>query len=96
MKEHAAIIGIKIAAGISCVLSFFYVFVDQRPMLALSMIYAFFVALYLIKNPKLMLAKNFDEFGEEYDKSAQKHLLWGSPYFHGIVLAAFAIIYFVD
>lgn len=44
------------------------------------------------RNPELLVTKNMEEFGEQYDKSRDMKYLWGFPLFH--VLTVSVILYF--
>ncbi|MFP6826332.1 MAG: hypothetical protein VB962_01640 [Pseudohongiellaceae bacterium] len=50
---------------------------------------------YLLRNPQLLMAKTFDEFGDLYDESRDKKYLWGYPGYQAVMLAAVLYIFLV-
>jgi hypothetical protein len=61
-------------------------FFDKDLVDALFGISATSIFYYLYRNPKMMMAKSWDEFGELVDNSRDKKFLWGFPAYHVVVL----------
>ncbi len=79
----------------SVCLAILNIFFDQNylgAMVGISSASAFY---YLYRNPKMMMAKSWDEFGELYDNSRDKKYLWGFPAYHLLMLAAIFYIWLV-
>ena len=49
------------------------------------------VMYYLYRNPKILMIKSFDEFGDIFDESRDKKYIWGAPFFQLLIL--FSILY---
>ena len=82
-----------------CLISFgltvLHTFFDQDyigAMIGIGSASAFY---YLYRNPEMMMARNWDEFGELYDNSRDKKYIWGFPAYHAVMLAAILYIWLV-
>ena len=92
----------KIAVGVITVMGFtsvglaiLNIFFDQSylgAMVGISSASAFY---YLYRNPKMMMAKSWDEFGELFDSSRDKKYIWGFPAYHLLMLTAILYIWIV-
>ena len=47
---------------------------------------------WVYRNPGMLMARSFDEFGEYYDNSRDKKYLWGFPLYQLLILCV--ILYF--
>tara|TARA_B110000858_G_scaffold89711_2_gene103743 strand:- start:7951 stop:8238 length:288 start_codon:yes stop_codon:yes gene_type:complete len=86
---------ILVMCSISFGLIVLHTFFDQNyigAMIGIASASAFY---YLHRNPELMMARNWDEFGELYDNSRDKKYLWGFPAYHAVMLAAILYIWLV-
>ncbi len=95
MKLKNAKIAIAVLGSISIALAFLHIFIDQsyvRALVSISSASAFY---YLYRNPEMMLAKSWDEFGEFVDNSRDKKFIWGFPAYHAVMLAAILYIWLV-
>ncbi len=70
-------------------------FIDQDYFGAIIGITATSMFYYVYRNPQLMMAKNWEEFCEQYDNSRDKKYLWGFPAFHAVLLSAILYIWLV-
>lgn len=88
----------KIVMGM-CIISFVFAiirtFIDQDFVDSMVGISSGFIMYYLVRNPELLMASSFDEFGERYDNSRDKKYLWGFPLYQFLMLSAGLYIYFV-
>ncbi|MFT4814791.1 MAG: hypothetical protein ACI9JU_002547 [Pseudohongiellaceae bacterium] len=91
LAKRAIIVMCSISIGIAVLNTFF----DKDYIGAVIGISATSAFYYLHRNPELMMAKNWDEFGELYDNSRDKKYIWGFPAYHGIMLAAILYIWLV-
>ena len=80
---------------LSIALAIWYTFVDQDLMFALVIIPSTFTMFFYLKNPRLLMAKSFDEFGELFDESRDKKYLWGCSTYHLLIVAAVMYIVLV-
>ncbi len=54
---------------------------------------AAFVLYFLIRNPNLLIAKNFDEFGDLLEDAIDKKFIWGTtPIYPAILLCSISYI----
>ena len=91
VAKRVIIVMCLISIGIALLSTFF----DKDyigAMIGISATSAFY---YLHRNPGLMMAKNWDEFGELYDNSRDKKYIWGFPAYHAVMLAAILYIWLV-
>ena len=91
LAKRAITVMCPISIGIAVLNTFF----DKDYVGAVIGISAASAFYYLYRNPELMMAKNWDEFGELYDNSRDKKYIWGFPAYHGVVLAAILYIWLV-
>lgn len=89
--KRAILVMIAISIGIA----FLHTFIDQDYIGALVGISSASVFYYLHRNPKMLMAKNWDEFGELADNSRDKKYVWGFPAYHAVVLLAILYIWLV-
>lgn len=80
---------------VAITVAIWHTFFDQKVMGALIGISSAFSMYFLLKNPKILMAKNFGEFGELYDASRDKKYLWGTPLCQLLILLAVLYILFV-
>ncbi len=95
MKLKTATIVIVIMGGTSVGLAILHTFFDQSyigAMIGISSASAFY---FLYRNPDMMLAKSWDEFGELADKSRDKKYICGFPAYHLLMLSAILYIWLV-
>lgn len=50
---------------------------------------------FLYRNPEMLMAKNWDEFGELADNSRDQKYVWGFPAYHAVMLSAILYIWLV-
>ena len=48
---------------------------------------------FLYRNPEMLMAKNWDEFGELADNSRDQKYVWGFPAYHAVMLSAILYIW---
>ena len=91
VAKRAILVMISLAVAITIL----HTFIDQDYVGAMVGVSAASVFYYVHRNPDLMLAKNWDEFGELYDNSRDKKYVWGFPALHAVMLAAILYIWLV-
>lgn len=91
IAKRAILVMISISVGLA-ILS---VFIDQDYMGAMIGISSASVFYFVHRNPKLMMAKNWDEFGEHADNARDKKYIWGFPAYNAVMLAAILYIWLV-
>ncbi len=80
-----------VAIGVAVLNTFF----DQDYIGAVIGISASSMFYYSYRNPRLMMARSWEEFCEQYDISSDKKFLWGFPAFHAVMLLAILYIWIV-
>ena len=91
IAKRAIIVMCSISVGIAVLNTFF----DQDYVGAVIGISATSTFYYVHRNPDLMMASSWDEFGELYDNSRDKKYIWGFPAYHAVMLAAILYIWLV-
>ena len=86
---------ILVMISISIGLTVLHTFIDQDYVGALIGISSTSVFYFLYRNPEMMMAKNWDEFGEHADNSRDQKYVWGFPAYHVTMLAAILYIWLV-
>lgn len=86
---------IVVMISISVSLTILHIFIDQDYVGALIGMSSASVFYFLHRNPEMMMAKNWDEFGEHADNSRDKKYIWGFPAYHAVMLAAILYIWLV-
>ena len=86
---------ILVMISISLGLTILHVFIDQDYVGAMVGVSSASIFYFLYRNPKMMLAKNWEEFGEHVDNSRDQKYIWGFPAYHVVMLAAILYIWFV-
>ena len=86
---------ILVMCAMSFALAVLHTFFDQDYFAAVFCISALSGFYYLHRNPRMLMAKNWDEFCERYDNSRDKKYLWGFPAYHAVILAAILYIWLV-
>ena len=102
VTKNTASIRSKFAYGIVlalCIVAFAFAFVrtfiDQDFLDSMIGISSGFAMFYLVRNPDLLMASTWDEFGERYDNSRDKKYLWGFPLYQLMLLTAGLYIWLV-
>lgn len=95
IKPKAAVRITTVLGLISVSLAILYTFFDQNYLGALVGISSASAFYYLYRNPKMMMAKSWDEFGKLYDSSRDKKYLWGFPAYHAVMLLVILYIWLV-
>ena len=93
MKARTAKIAISTMIVVSLGMAVLHTFFDQSylgAMVGISSASAFYY-----RNPEMMLAKSWDEFGELCDSSRDKKFIWGFPAYHAVMLSAILYIWLV-
>jgi len=80
---------------VALIIAIWHTFFEQKIVGALIGISSAFTMYYLLRNPQLLMAKTFDEFGDLYDESRDKKYLWGYPGYQAVMLAAVLYIFLV-
>ncbi len=80
---------------VAITIAIWHTFFEQQVLGALIGISSAFTMYYLLRNPRLLLAKTYDEFGDLYDESRDKKYLWGYPGYQAVMIAAVLYIFFV-
>ena len=81
--------------SISVGLTIFHLFIDQDYIGAMIGISSASVFYFLHRNPEMMMAKTWEEFGEQADNSRDQKYVWGFPAYHVAMLAAILYIWLV-
>ena len=81
--------------SVTVMLAVINTFFDQSYVGAMICISSASIFYYVYRNPGLMMAKNWDEFGEEFDNSRDKKYIGGSPTLNAVMLAAILYIWLV-
>lgn len=68
-----------------------HTFVEQSIVPAVVGISSASAMYYLYRNPKILMAKSIDEFGDIYDESRDKKYIWGAPICQ--LLIFFSVLY---
>lgn len=95
MTPKAARIAIAVMGLLAVGIAVLHTFFDQDYIGAIIGITAASTFYYVHRNPDLMMARNWEEFCEQYDKSRDKHFMWGFPAYHAVLLAAILYIWLV-
>ncbi|MBL4582720.1 MAG: hypothetical protein JKY29_12980 [Gammaproteobacteria bacterium] len=86
---------ILVMITISLGLSILNIFIDQDYVGAMIGLSSASVFYFLHRNPRMMMAKNWEEFGEHADNSRDQKYVWGFPAYHAVMLAAILYIWLV-
>lgn len=86
---------ILVMISISVGLTVLHIFFDQDYVGALIGISSASVFYFLHRNPEMMMAKDWEEFGELADNSRDQKYVWGFPAYHAVTLAAILYIWLV-
>ena len=86
---------IPVMGAISVFIALLHTFIDQSYVGAMVGISSASVFYYLHRNPKMLLAKSWGEFGELADNSRDQKFVWGFPAYHAVMLAAILYIWLV-
>lgn len=81
---------------ISVAIALLHTFIDQSYVGAMIGISSASVFYYLHRNPKMLMAKSWAEFGELADNSRDQKFVWGFPAYHAIMLASILYIWLVS
>ena len=80
---------------VSVLLTLSNTFVEQDIFMTLVSISSFFTFRFLLRNPKMMMASSYEEFGKLADTAKGKSSLAGSPlYFLTVFICVFYILVF--
>jgi hypothetical protein len=93
LKIAKRVIVAMIALGIGIAL--LSIFVDKDYVGAIIGISSASTFYFVHRNPKLMMTKTWDEFGEEFDNSRDKKYIGGSPALNAVMLGAILYIWLV-
>jgi hypothetical protein len=72
-----------------------HTFFEQSIVPAIAGISSASAMYYLVRNPKILMARTFDEFGALYDASRDKKYLWGTPLCQSLIFLAVLYILLV-
>lgn len=81
--------------SLSIGITLLHTFVDQSYVGAMIGISSASVFYFLHRNPEMMMAKNWEEFGEHADNARDQKYVWGFPALHAVMLAAILYIWLV-
>ena len=62
------------------------VLIDKKLVSSFILISASFAFAFAYRNPAMLMAQSWKEFGERYDAAQNKELLWGNPAFYMAIL----------
>ncbi|PCI74455.1 MAG: hypothetical protein COB20_15210 [SAR86 cluster bacterium] len=91
IAKRAILVMISLSVGIA-ILS---IFIDRDYVGAMVGISSASIFYFVHRNPKLMMAKNWDEFGEHADNARDQKYVWGFPAYQAVMLAAILYIWLV-
>lgn len=91
IAKRVILVMISVSVGIAILRTFF----DQDYIGAMLGISSASVFYYLHRNPKMMMAKSWNEFGELADNSRDQKYVWGFPALNAVMLAAILYIWLV-
>jgi hypothetical protein len=80
---------------LSIALAVHHTFFEQDYIAAMVCIYSTSAMFFLLRNPKILMAKSWAEFDELFHNARDKKYLWGFPAYHLLMLSAILYIYFV-
>ena len=86
---------ILVMGVISVAIALLHTLIDQSYVGAMIGISSASVFYYLHRNPKMLMAKSWAEFGELADNSRDQKFVWGFLAYHAIMLAAILYIWLV-
>ena len=95
MTRKIAVRAIKIMILLAIGLAVLNTFIDQSYVGALIGISSASTFYFAYRNPDMLMAKSFDEFGDLFDIARDKKYLWGFPAYHAVMLAAILYIWLV-
>ena len=91
IAKRAILVMISLSIGIAIL----HIFIEPDyigAMIGISSASAFY---FLHRNPEMMMAKNWEEFGEHADNARDQKYIWGFPAYHAVMLAAILYIWLV-
>ena len=86
---------ILVMISISLCMALLHTFIDQDYVGSMIGISSASVFYFLHRNPEMMMAKNWEEFGEHADNARDQKYVWGFPAYHAVMLAAILYIWLV-
>ncbi len=96
ISSRAANVFTKVLFAVSVFMSLEGTFVSLNFIQAAVNIPAAFCFYFLIRNPVLLVAKDFDEFGELFDDAVDKKFIWGTaPICPAMLLISISYIAFM-
>jgi F0F1-type ATP synthase membrane subunit c/vacuolar-type H+-ATPase subunit K len=84
---------ILVMCSLSVGIAILYTFINQDYIGAMVGISSASVFYFLYRNPEMLMAKNWDEFGELADNSRDQKYVWGFPAYHAVMLSAILYIW---
>ncbi|PCJ25203.1 MAG: hypothetical protein COA96_07835 [SAR86 cluster bacterium] len=102
MNEESIAVKTKLATSfvigmcaLALLIAIHHTFFDQDLVASMVGISSAFTMYFLYRNPEILMAKSWDEFGELYDNSRDKKYLWGFPLYQLLMLSAALYIWLV-
>jgi len=89
IAKRVILVMMAISVGLAILNTFF----DQDYVGAMIGISSASVFYFLHRNPEMMMAKNWQEFGDHADRSRDQKYVWGFPAYHAVMLAAILYIW---
>ncbi|MBL4582722.1 MAG: hypothetical protein JKY29_12990 [Gammaproteobacteria bacterium] len=86
---------ILVMCSVSVGLAILHTFIDQDYLGAMVGISSASVFYFFYRNPEILMAKTWEEFGELADNSRDQKYVWGFPAYHAVMLAAILYIWLV-
>jgi len=91
IAKRAILVMISLAVGITIL----HTFIDQDYVGAMIGISSTSVFYFLHRNPEMLMAKSWEEFGEHADNARDQKYVWGFPALNAVMLAAILYIWLV-
>ena len=86
---------ILVMISVSISIAVLHTFIDQDYVGAMIGISSASIFYFYHRNPELLMAKSWEEFGELSDNSRDQKYVWGFPAYHAVMLAAILYIWLV-
>ncbi len=94
MTEKWGLAVVAVMASVLAVTAIYHTFIEQSILWSVFAISSFSTMLWVFRNPAILLSKSWEEFGELFDDSKDKKLIFGSPLFLVLILVSILYIYF--
>jgi hypothetical protein len=89
IAKRAILVMISLSIGVAIL----HTFIDPDYVGAMIGISSASIFYFFYRNPKLMMAKDWEEFGEHADDARDQKYVWGFPAYHAVMLAAILYIW---